>query len=666
MTPAIDSLPRTATEHFKLAFYGAVAELRRRLPSDAVERFPFLAGYFAELDASGVEPAHWAAALHTWEDGASGRLPVAALRQAYSLDDVAIALLFTAGLTEEDARFGHLFETLHGLPGEHRPTVGVLGGWWADTGDRDAVRRALRRLQQLGVLESPAPDAPRPDRPLQVPAVLWDALRGDAPAADGWRRYTPANELPDLDELILPRATAERVAAAPALLADGDAATLVLRGPRASGRRTVVGAIARRLGRGLLELEQPGPDDGARWRQAGILATVLDAVPVIELDLGPTETYELPRPQGYAGPLALALGHQGGLAGAGAEQAISIVLRMPDAGARRRHWAAALGDDGTHDVDALAEAFRLTGGTIRRAAGIAHAEAALAGRTMVGVDDARLAARALNAETLDTLAERVPTLGGWSDLALGEETVDELTLLEARCRYRERLDEAVGATLGRQLNPGVRALFTGASGTGKTLAARVLASALGKDLYRLDLSSVVDKYIGETEKNLSAIFDRAEELDVILLLDEGDALLTRRTDVHTSNDRYANLETNYLLQRLESFEGILIVTTNAGERIDAAFERRMDVVVEFHAPDAAERAWIWQLHLPPLHAVDSPYLEEVAGRCALTGGQIRNAVLHAALLAVTDGGTIGPAQLAEAVQREYRKAGAVCPLRSDG
>src|SRR5207248_2214342 len=147
----------------------------------------------------------------------------------------------------------------------------------------------------------------------------------------------------------------------------------------------------------------------------------------------------------------------------------------------------------------------------------------------------------------------------------------------------------VGRALSGQLTPGVRALFSGPSGTGKTLAARLLAGRLGMDLYRLDLSAVVNKYIGETEKNLNRAFTLAEELDVILLLDEGDALLTQRTAVQTSNDRYANLETNYLLQRLEAFEGILIVTTNAGDRIDAAFQRRVDVVVEFRTPDAAER-----------------------------------------------------------------------------
>ena len=207
-------------------------------------------------------------------------------------------------------------------------------------------------------------------------------------------------------------------------------------------------------------------------------------------------------------------------------------------------------------------------------------------------------------------------------------------------------------------------MFTGPSGTGKTLAARLLSSALQKDLYRVDLSAVVNKYIGETEKNLNQVFARAEELDVILLLDEGDALLSGRTSVHNANDRYANLETNYLLQRLETYEGILIVTTNAGDRIDGAFQRRMDVVVDFRPPGAAERHAIWQMHLPESHAIDSALLAEVAGRCALTGGQIRNAALHASLLAIEDGGIVTSSKIESAVQREYRKAGAVCPLRS--
>jgi SpoVK/Ycf46/Vps4 family AAA+-type ATPase len=174
---------------------------------------------------------------------------------------------------------------------------------------------------------------------------------------------------------------------------------------------------------------------------------------------------------------------------------------------------------------------------------------------------------------------------------------------------------------------------------------------------------VVNKYIGETEKNLERVLSRAEELDVILLLDEGDALLTKRTSIHNANDRYANLETNYLLQRLESFEGILIVTTNAVERIDNAFHRRMDVVVDFRPPDAAERWSIWQMHLPPTHDVDSSALTELATRCVMTGGQIRNAALHAAVLALDRREPVSFSHLEPAVRREYRKMGGTCPLR---
>ena len=134
--------------------------------------------------------------------------------------------------------------------------------------------------------------------------------------------------------------------------------------------------------------------------------------------------------------------------------------------------------------------------------------------------------------------------------------------------------------------------------------------------------------------------------------------------MRSANDRYANLETNFLLQRLESYEGILLVTSNAGDRIDPAFRRRLDVVVEFRAPDSAERWAIWRLHLPPEHAVDDAFLDEIAARCQLTGGQIRNAVLHASLLAIEDGTVIDAGHIEVAVQREYRKTGAVCPLRT--
>jgi SpoVK/Ycf46/Vps4 family AAA+-type ATPase len=276
--------------------------------------------------------------------------------------------------------------------------------------------------------------------------------------------------------------------------------------------------------------------------------------------------------------------------------------------------------------------------------------------------DVQEACRALNRQHLDTLAVRLEAEGTWGQLVVSEATGWKLRELEERCRHRERLLAHLGAGFGAATGRGVRALFTGASGTGKTLAAKIVAAQLGMDLYRVDLGAVVNKYVGETEKNLHKVLSWAEELDVILLLDEGDALLGNRTDVKSANDRYANLETNYLLQRLESYQGIVIVTTNAAQYIDNAFQRRMDVVVPFVPPDALERQAIWRLHLPIRHAVDDAYLDDVAQRCALTGGQIRNAALLATLLAVADdGGVLYRHQLEAAIQSEYRKAGALGP-----
>src|SRR5262249_7101493 len=214
----------------------------------------------------------------------------------------------------------------------------------------------------------------------------------------------------------------------------------------------------------------------------------------------------------------------------------------------------------------------------------------VAGRGEPAAADVLEALRTLNRESLDALARRLPAEGDWNRLSVNAQTMREIQHLESRCRHREDLP----AMLDGAPAIGVRALLTGPSGTGKTLAARLLAARLQKDLYQLDLSAVVNKFIGETEKNLNRVFEAAEELDVILLLDEGDALLGQRTEVQSANDRYANLETNFLLQRFESYEGIVLVTTNAQSgRIDTAFERRMDVTVEFHAPDAEERWALW-------------------------------------------------------------------------
>ena len=671
------ALPPTPAVHFKLYFYAAVlrliAHVTRALGTfaAAVEQFPFLTGYSDELAAHSVHgltldeaSRWWRDALSAWEKTVPGHLPLRALRAATALDHAALTMCVSIGLSEEDARFGVVFATTQGTPGQHRPTVGLLNALWSDVTEPIEVRTTLRRLQECGVLHVINPEAPRAEWLLQLPNLLWDALRGDAvDRVAPWAHYHQPAHLTALDELVLPEALYHQLAQVPALLTSGDVHALIVRGPQHNGRHTVLGAVARLLGRGMLALDGLSKANDERWQLVGPLATLLHALPVVAFDLAPEETAMLPGLAGYDGPLGVVLGKQGGVQGAGGARALTVVLDMPAVQARYRHWQAGFEAHPVSEVTAMSERFRMSSGHIRRAARLAASYAALDGRTTVTLADVQQASRAANRQTLDTLAACVPTSGGWDHLAVNDQTLAELANLERRCRHRERLPVAVGAALGAQLNAGVRALFSGPSGTGKSLAARLLAAELQMDLYRVDLSTIVNKYIGETEKNLSQIFARAEELGIILLFDEGDALLTQRTDVQTANDRYANLETNYLLQRLEAFEGIIIVTTNAGERIDSAFERRIDVVVNFRPPEAAERWSIWQLHLPATHAIDDTLLREVAGRCTLTGGQIRNAVLQASLLALDDGQVITSTHLEAAVQREYRKSGAVCPLR---
>jgi len=671
-----DVLSLDAVRHFRLYLFGVVMQVLRyavetRGSWEAVfKEYPFLAGYYQELTSQkgltgmSLEEASefWRELVLEQEETTNARLPIRALCMAYGLDYDSMLLLMSVGLVEEDARFGAMFEAMQVVPGQSRPTVGLLRELWQDALGEVSV--PLRLLRECGLVRVANPESPRVEWSLTVPGPLWDALRGEVQQSPAqWARYHAPGELTPLEDLVIGEELRRSLDALPALVASGEVRTLVVRGPQHNGRRTLFGALARALGRGVLEVEGACKAEDERWHMLGPLAALLDAVPLVALEVPPGETFDLPRMRGDRAPLGVVLGRQGGLGGAGVERSLTFTLEMPSPDARRRLWARGFAGGDCADAEEIVRRFRMTSGNVKRAAGLAATCAALEGRSNITSADVQLASRALNRQALDTLATRVVAAGDWGHLAAGAEMQRELADLERRCRHRERLREHVGESLGRQLNCGVRALFSGPSGTGKTLAARLLAAALQMDLYRLDLSSVVNKYIGETEKSLNQVFARTEELDVILLIDEGDALLTQRTSVHTSNDRYANLETNYLLQRLECYEGIVLVTTNAGERIDSAFQRRMDVVIDFRAPEPAERWKIWQLHLPEMHAVERQSLEEVSHRCALTGGQIRNAVLHASLLALDDGGQITSVHLEEAVRREYRKAGAVCPLR---
>ncbi|NUQ73851.1 MAG: ATP-binding protein [Polyangiaceae bacterium] len=661
-------LPASPEGHFKLHFLAAafhiIDEAAASFASEdaLLEQFPFLSGYIEETRLpENPGPHFWPDAIKAFEKRAARHLPLRALREAAGLDYRAISLLLAIGLIEEDARFGPLFDAMQDAAALHRPTLGLLNAWFREPVDGGEVRHAVRRLRDLGLVQVVNPEAPRIEWALHVPAMIWDALRGETPESPApGLHFREASTLPTERDLLLPDALRDRIARVPALLTSGEISTVVLRGPRRNGRRTVLRSIARALGLGTLEITAIARPDDERRRSIDSLATLLHALPIVTFDLAPGETAEIPA---RSGPLGVALGKQGGLAGPGAESAITLVLPMPDPAARRRHWEAGIKGHASDDLDEIADRFRMTSGNIQRAASLAHSYALLRQSTSVSLADVRDASRALNRQALDTLATRLDADGSFSSLAVSPEARRDLDHLVARCQRREHLQAALGEALRGQVGPGVRALFQGPSGTGKTLAAKLLAAELGMDLYRIELASVVSKFIGETEKNLGQIFALAEELDIVLLLDEGDSLLTQRTAVHTSNDRYANLETNYLLQRIESFEGILIVTTNAGDLIDSAFQRRMDVVIDFRAPEAAERLRIWQLHLPDGHAVDAALLRDLSARCALSGGQIKNAVLHASLLALSEGRAIATAHVEAAVQREYKKTGGVYPLK---
>lgn len=306
----------------------------------------------------------------------------------------------------------------------------------------------------------------------------------------------------------------------------------------------------------------------------------------------------------------------------------------------------------------LAARYRLDAEGIRSVISAAWGQAVWRGATDVDTEDFRTAARAITAPHLDGMALRIVPRYGWDDIVLARDGLSTLQELCARGRHHETVLERWGFGEKHARRLGVTALFAGPPGTGKSMAAEVIAGALGLELFRIDLSSVVSKYIGETEKNLEQIFRDADRGDAVLLFDEADALFGKRSEVRDAHDRYANVEVAYLLQRLETYDGIAILTTNLRGNLDEAFVRRLEFVLEFPLPEEPERLRIWQQALPeqaPLAAdVDIPFL---ARKFRLSGGYIRNITLAAAFLAAADGSCIRMRDLVRATRREHQKIG---------
>ncbi|MEH2197284.1 ATP-binding protein [Nostoc sp.] len=342
--------------------------------------------------------------------------------------------------------------------------------------------------------------------------------------------------------------------------------------------------------------------------------------------------------------------------GLGQRLVVNFDVHQPTTKEQGTVWQDALGSMAPQmngQVKTLVNQFNLSAATIRAACAEAAGQLAQTPEndiTSILWDACRVQAR----PRLDELAQRIEPSGDWEDLVLPEAQKQVLRDIAAHVRQRITVynNWGFGGKSARGL--GISALFAGASGTGKTLGAEVLAQKLRLDLYRIDLSSVVSKYIGETEKNLRRVFDAAEQGGVILLFDEADALFGKRSEVKDARDRYANIEVSYLLQRMESYPGLAVLTTNLKSAIDTAFLRRIRFVVQFPFPDTTQRAEIWRRVFPsdtPTADLDALQL----ARLNVAGGNIRNIALNAAFLAADAGEAVQMKHVLRAAQTEYSK-----------
>jgi SpoVK/Ycf46/Vps4 family AAA+-type ATPase len=313
------------------------------------------------------------------------------------------------------------------------------------------------------------------------------------------------------------------------------------------------------------------------------------------------------------------------------------------------------------DLSELAGRFRFTPGQIRDAWQAAHNAARLRqpANPVVTTRDLYAGAYAQSVHHLQTMAEVIPTVHSWEDIVLPPDTIAQLREVVARARHLHQVYHHWGFNRKIATNRGLSALFTGQSGTGKTMAAAIIARELGLELYRIDLSAVVSKYVGETEKNLGRVFDEAWRSNAVIFFDEADALFGKRSEVRDSHDRYANIEVNYLLQRMDSFEGIAILASNLAQNIDDAFQRRLQFMINFPFPEAEDRYQIWQ-RIWPAETPLAPNLDFrfLADRFKLNGGNIRNVVLQAAFLSATAGEPqVTMQHILAALLREIRKTG---------
>lgn len=432
-------------------------------------------------------------------------------------------------------------------------------------------------------------------------------------------------------------------------------------GPQGSGRRAVVAAVAAELKLRLICLDhrhiarrKPADLLPLLWREVllqGALICLHD-VQSVEGGVSPRDLYSALVRSGL--PAILTSTEIPALEEF-EESPRLIELTLPVEAESLRLWRTILPD--VAGIENISSRFRLPPGRIRRISEAAVAAATLA-RQPPDLDDVARAVSHSVGQRVARLGQRVVDFQTWDDAVLPDETLGSLREIVARVRLRHQVLEHWGFQRKLAKGTGLTVLFAGPPGTGKSMAAGLVARELGLELYQIDLSRIASKWIGETEKNLAQVFDAAEGANVMLLFDEADSLFAKRTEVKSANDRYANVEVNYLLQRIERFGGVCVLTTNLEGSIDKAFLRRLSLRIHFPLPDERERAELWWRLLPREAAIAGRLnFSRLAQRYEMSGGHIRNAVLRAAYLAADEGTAITMQHIERAIALEYRDAG---------
>ena len=588
------------------------------------------------------------AAFDAWlEDPPAGERRLVALAATIRLtraETLAVALSCAA---ETNAMAGRVLAWLQTPVGGTRPLAGLVASLAERFGDPAPLAAlAAGAARSSGLLHVDNEARSMPERPLIVPQPIVLAL-ADPPVLS-WPGLRVG--MPDAPQL--PPSIREAAANRARALSRRTAQGIVVRSGHPREAKAVAAEICSHLGARPLFLESDPPEGLGPW------LWLVAAIPVICAELAPGERRRLKDIPGWNGPMLVATGPDGSFEREG--EALPVWRApVPTPTERVMLWQAATGDKELGEQ--LGPAHRHACARISELARAGRYQAELAGVTNIGSDAVAAAARNGTGGDLGMLAELLPETIPDDALVLPAAIRRELESLLQRCVARDALADALGPASRARYRPGVRALFVGPSGTGKTLAVGWMATRLGLPLYRVDLASVTSKYIGETEKNLAQLFARAEHSEVVLLFDEADSLFGKRTDVKDSNDRFANAQTNYLLSRIESYEGIAILTSNSRARFDSAFTRRLDAIVDFPAPGPEERRELWTAHLGQAHGLNLADLNRLAAKCDLAGGHIRNIVLAAAALARGRHDVIGEPDLLLAAAAEYRKLGKTVP-----